>query len=68
MNKIKISNYRSKKASRERGLSKTKPRTAVSQQQWQNDELDNGDGNKGATVRNLREKGREAEREVSERD
>ena len=68
MNKIRTSNCRSKKASRERGLSKTKPRTALSQRQWQNDQLDNGDGNKGATIRDLREKGREAEREVSERD
>ena len=49
-------------------MSKTKPRMAVSQWQWQNDQLDNGDGNKGATVRDLREKGREVEREVSERD
>ena len=40
----------------------------MSQRQWQNDQLDNGDGNKGATVRDLREKGREVEREVSERD
>ena len=68
MNKIRTSNCRSKEASRERGLSKTKPRTAMSQRQWQNDQLDNGNGNKGATARDLREKGREAEREVSERD
>ena len=68
MNKIRTSNCRSEEASRERGLIKTKPRTVVSQWQWQNNQLDNGDGNKGAMVKDLREKGREAEREVSKRD
>ena len=36
----------------------------MSQRQRQNDQLDNDDGNKGARVRDLREKGREAECEI----
>ena len=67
MHKIRTSNCRSKAASKERGLSETKPRMAVRQRQWQNDQLDNDDGNKGARVRDLREKGRKTEREIEKK-